>query len=203
MLRWEMIHMDQVTAIRHAVLALGHSRRRAARSFKVARGTVDRYLDDQTTPTVRQSPPRPAPKRTAAITAIEALVSRTVVAKKQQLTGKRAWELLTEQGLDIGYTTVRTLMAAQRRAQAEMFIPQSYSLGDLAEVDFFEVVVDVDGERTRAFLFVMRPMSSSRCGPLAKRRAALAADSKTNRNDGSQVVVEKASCDPLAVRLNH
>ena len=43
-----------------------------------------------------------------------------------------------------------------------MFIPLEYKPGDLGEVDFFEVEVDLDGVRTTAFLFVMRLMSSGR-----------------------------------------
>ena len=36
------------------------------------------------------------------------------------------------------------------------------SAGDLAEVDFFEVLVDVDGTRRKAWLFLMRLMYSGR-----------------------------------------
>lgn len=154
--------MDQVAAIRHAVLTLKHSRRWAARNFKVARRTVDRYLDDDVTPRKRNSPPRPAPKKEAAAVALTDVIADTPVTKKQQLTAKRAWELLTERGVDVSYTLVKELMAERRRATREVFVPLIYKPGDLAEVDFFEVEVDVDAERVTAFLFVMRLMSSSR-----------------------------------------
>ncbi len=41
-------------------------------------------------------------------------------------------------------------------------MPLVYKPGELAEVDFFEVEVDLDGARITAFLFLMRLMSSSR-----------------------------------------
>lgn len=154
--------MDQVTAIRHAVLGCGHSRRWAARTFNVARATVDRYLRDDVTPGTRKTAPRDAPKREEAATALAALVDEVAVAKKQQLTARRAWELLRERGVDVGYTVVKELMAERRRANAEVFVPLVYKPGDLAEVDFFEVTVEVAGVFVTAFLFVMRFMASSR-----------------------------------------
>ncbi len=41
-------------------------------------------------------------------------------------------------------------------------MPLTYRPGDLAEVDFFEVLVDVDGTRRKAWLFLMRLMYSGR-----------------------------------------
>src|SRR5690606_4296618 len=44
----------------------------------------------------------------------------------------------------------------------EVYVPLVYAPGDLAQVDFFEVLVDLDGERTKAWMFVMRLMHSKR-----------------------------------------
>jgi transposase len=93
---------------------------------------------------------------------LQKLVAETAVAKKQQLTAQRAFELLQGKKGVGGYTLVKELMAERRRAAAEVFAPLEYKPGVLAEVDFFEVEVDVDGVRTTAFLFLMRLMSSSR-----------------------------------------
>ena len=41
-------------------------------------------------------------------------------------------------------------------------MPGFYRPGDLAEVDFFEVLVDLDGTRRKAWLFLMRLMYSGR-----------------------------------------
>ena len=154
--------MDQVAAIRHAVIVLGRSRRWAARTFKVARGTVDRYVDGDVVPGKRKPVARPSPRRQAALAELPKLIAETAVAKKQQLTAQRTRELLKERGVDVSYTMVKELMAERRRAAAEVFIPLEYPAGDLAEVDFFEVEVVLDGVQTTAFLFVMRLMASSR-----------------------------------------
>jgi hypothetical protein len=44
----------------------------------------------------------------------------------------------------------------------EVFVPLTYRPGDLAEVDFFEVLVDLAGVRRKAWLFLMRLMASGR-----------------------------------------
>jgi len=111
--------MDQVTAIRHAVLVLLRSRRWAARTFKVSRSTVDGYVDGTVTPGRRKAVSRLAPRREAALAELEKVIAETAVAKKQQLTARRAHELLTERGVVIGYTIVKELLAARRRAAGE------------------------------------------------------------------------------------
>lgn len=154
--------MDQVAAIRHAVIVLGRSRRWTARTFKVARSTVDGYVDGDVTPGKRRPSLRPAPRRAAAVAELQRVIAETAVAKKQQLTAKRAHELLEERGVVVGYTVVKDLMAERRRSAAEVFVPLKYRPGELGEVDFFDVEVDLDGVRTTAHLFLMRLMSSSR-----------------------------------------
>src|SRR6516164_8535834 len=41
-------------------------------------------------------------------------------------------------------------------------VPLTYRPGDLAEVDFFEVLVDVEGTRRKAWFFLVRLMYSGR-----------------------------------------
>jgi hypothetical protein len=62
----------------------------------------------------------------------------------------------------VGITTVRAILAERRRQAAEVFVPLVHYPGDEAQVDFFEVVVDVHGERRKAWKFVMRLMYSGR-----------------------------------------
>ena len=162
MFRSEMLRMDKAHAIRHSVLVLGKSRRWTAREFKVSRRTVDRYVDGEVEPGRRKPSARASPVREAAAAALERLVEETKVAKKQKLTAMRALELLKSRGVSVGYTLVKELMAERRRAAAEVYVPLTYRPGELAEVDFFEVEVEVDGEQETAYLFVMRLMSSGR-----------------------------------------
>jgi len=46
--------------------------------------------------------------------------------------------------------------------EGEVFVPLIYPPGDLGEVDFFEVLVDLARERHKAFLFATRLIHSGR-----------------------------------------
>jgi len=81
---------------------------------------------------------------------------------KQRLTATRLHELLLAEGQRVGVTVVKDAVAEWKRQRREVFVPLTYRPGDLAEVDFFEVLVDVDGTRRKAWLFLMRLMYSGR-----------------------------------------
>jgi transposase len=81
---------------------------------------------------------------------------------KQRLTATRLHELLVAEGHRVGVTLVKEAVAEWQRQRREVFVPLTYRPGDLAEVDFFEVLVDVDGTRRKAWLFLMRLMYSGR-----------------------------------------
>jgi hypothetical protein len=53
-------------------------------------------------------------------------------------------------------------MAEWKRQRREVMIPLTYRAGDLAEVDFFEVLIDLAGVRQKAWLFLLRLMYSGR-----------------------------------------
>src|SRR5206468_1017454 len=59
-------------------------------------------------------------------------------------------------------TVVKDAVAEWKRRRREVFVPLTYRPGDLAEVDFFEVFVDIGGTRRKAWLFLMRLMYSGR-----------------------------------------
>jgi transposase len=81
---------------------------------------------------------------------------------KQRLTATRLHELLLAEGQQVGVTLVKEAVAEWKRQRREVFVPLTYRPGDLAEVDFFEVLVDRDGTRRKAWLFLMRLMYSGR-----------------------------------------
>ncbi len=66
------------------------------------------------------------------------------------------------EGKRVGVTVVKDAVAEWKRQRREVFVPLTYRPGDLAEVDFFEVLVDIDGTRRKAWLFLMRLMYSGR-----------------------------------------
>lgn len=70
--------------------------------------------------------------------------------------------MLVAEGKPVGVTVIKAAVAEWRRQRREVFVPLTYRPGDLAEVDFFEVLVDIDGTRRKAWLFLMRLMYSGR-----------------------------------------
>ena len=66
---------------------------------------------------------------------------------KQRLTSQRLHEMLVTEGFEISPRSVRSEVAEWKRLRREVFVPLVYKPGFLAEVDFFETIVDVDGHR--------------------------------------------------------
>ena len=155
--------MDQVYVIRHKVLVEKQSVRRVARELGVSRNTVRRYVEGAQ-PCVRAPVARSSPVKSKLLPRVEQILGEAPkwTGGKQRLTSVRLHELLLAEGHRIGERTVREMVAEWKRRRAEVFVPLVYKPGDLGEVDFFEVLVDVAGERRRAWMFVMRLMYSGR-----------------------------------------
>jgi hypothetical protein len=81
---------------------------------------------------------------------------------KQRLTATRLHEMLRAEGHEVGATLVKAEVAEWKRRRREVFVPLIYRPGDLAEVDFFQVFVDLAEARAKAWMFVMRLMHSGR-----------------------------------------
>jgi transposase len=155
--------MDQVHVIRHQVLVEGRSRRQVAKEFGISRLTVRKYVGE-TVPSRKAPAPRARPVWEAVQARVETLLTESAqwTGGKQRLTATRLHELLRAEGKQVGVTVVKAAVAEWRRQRREVFVPLTYRPGDLAEVDFFEVLVDVDGTRRKAWLFLMRLMYSGR-----------------------------------------
>jgi transposase len=155
--------MSDVFVIKHKVKVQGVSVRRTAREMGVSRNTVRRYLTGAE-PGVRRKAVRPSPVRDKAQKRIEEILAESPrwTGGKQRLTAARLHEMVIGEGLRAGYSLVKEIHAEWRRRRQEVFIPLVYAPGDLAEIDFFEVLVDVSGVRQKAWLFLMRLMHSGR-----------------------------------------
>lgn len=155
--------MDHVHVIRHKVRVEGRSVRSVAREMGISRNTVKRYLD-LPAPTRVEKAARPRPKWLDVEPRFRALLEAAPqwTGGKQRLTGARLHAMLRAEGHVVGYTMVKEAYAEWRRQKREVFVPLTYHPGELAQVDFFEVLVDVAGERKKAFMFVMRLMYSGR-----------------------------------------
>jgi len=155
--------VDQVHVIRHKVLVEGRSGRQVAKEFGISRRTVRRYLD-KPTPVRTETVRRRRPVWEVVGPRLEAILAESAqwTGGKQQLTATRLHELLVTEGHRVGVTLVKEAVAEWKRQRREVFVPLTYRPGDLAEVDFFEVLVDVDGARRKAWLFLLRLMYSGR-----------------------------------------
>jgi transposase len=158
-----MLGMSEVHVVRHKVLVEGQKIRRVAREMGIARNTVRKYLA-QPAPERVEKRPRGRPVWDKVGARLEALLAESPqwTAGKQRLTATRLHAMLVSEGFEVGATTVKEAVAEWKRRRREVFVPLVYPAGDLAEVDFFEVLVDLDGTRTKAWMFVMRLMHSGR-----------------------------------------
>jgi transposase len=155
--------VDQVHVIRHKVLVEGRSQRQVAKELGLSRLTVKKYLTEAV-PGRRETQRRARPVWEAVGERVAALLAESSqwTGGKQQLTATRLHELLVAEGRRVGVTLVKEAVAEWKRGRREVFVPLTYRPGDLAQVDFFEVRVDLAGTRRKAWLFLMRLMYSGR-----------------------------------------
>ena len=156
--------MDQVHVVRHKVLVEGRSQRAVARELGLSRMTVGKYVAEAAPVRKAEATPRARPVWEQVGVRVQALLTESAqwTGGKQRLTATRLHALLMAEGHAVGVTAVKAAVAEWKRQRREVFVPLTYRPGDLAEVDFFEVLVDIDGTRRKAWLFLMRLMYSGR-----------------------------------------
>jgi transposase len=157
-----MLGMDQVFVVRHKVLVEGRSAREVAHELGLSRNTVRRYVEGAEP--VRKPGERPRPVLESVRARINAILADSPrwTGGKQRLTATQLHRMLVAEGRRVGVTLVKECVAEWKRQRQEVFVPLVYRAGDLGEVDFFEVLVDVAGQRRKAWMFVMRLMHSGR-----------------------------------------
>lgn len=157
-----MLRMDQVHIIRHQLFVERKGIRRIAREMGVSRNTVRKYRD-QAEPKRIEITPRGRPAQDRIRLRFDELIAdwspRTTV--KQRITATRLYRQLREEGYSVGLSTVKLMFREWKRRRQEVFIPLVHRAGE-AQVDFFEVVVEVQGERRKAWMFLLRLMASGR-----------------------------------------
>jgi len=155
--------MEQVHVVRHKVLIEGKSQRQVAADMGLSRNTVKKYLEESE-PKRLELHPRHRPVLDQVKPRMDQLLEdwagRTTA--KQRLTGTRLHRELVQEGYQVGVTLVRDYLREVKRRKAEVFIPLVHRPGDEAQVDFFEVTVDENGVRRKAWQFLMRLMYSGR-----------------------------------------
>lgn len=146
----------------------GASIRTLARQFGVHRRTVRQAIACALPPD-RQRPARarPRPKLEPVRAFIDQILAQDQQApRKQRHTAHRIYERLQRElpEVPVAERTVRQYVQQRKwelglRGQ-DVTVPQEYVPGVEAQVDWYEAAVDLDGERQRVQVFVMRSMAS-------------------------------------------
>ncbi len=155
--------MEQVHVIRHKHANEGQSIRQIARQLGLHRTTVRKYLE-QSEPRRVERGLRSEPVMSAVRPRIDSLIQewKRRTCGKHRITSTRVHRQLLDEGFSVGERTVRKYLSEKRRQAAEVYIPLVHRAGDEAQVDFFEVTVDLAGKRTRVWKFLLRLMHSKR-----------------------------------------
>jgi transposase len=158
-----VLSVDQVYMIRRGVLADGVGIRRVARELGVSRNTVRKYLGEAE-PQRKSVKSWARPVFEAVIERLTALVEAWTphTEGKQRLSAARLHQELRAEGFTVGRTLVPRIRRERRRRAAEVYVPLVHRAGDEAQVDCFDVRVDIGAERRRAWLFVLRCMYAGR-----------------------------------------
>jgi transposase len=137
-----------------------------ASKFGVHRRMVRQAIDGATPPAHRY-PARAKPKLDAFVPFIDGILEEDRRApRKQRHTARRIYRRILREfpGAAVAESTVRNHVRARKRQLGliarETFVPQSYSWGQEAQVDWYEAWADLAGERTKVQVFVMRSMAS-------------------------------------------
>ena len=165
------LRVDLFARIRRDARVHGSSIRALAKEYRVSRRTVRQALAAAEPPT-RRVTARAAPKLDRFRSVIdEMLIVDLDAPRKQRHTAQRVFDrLVDERQAVISYSTVRQYVKARRaevafesgKTAVEVFIPQEHAPGAEAEVDFGDVWVDLDGVRTRCYMFAFRLSNSGK-----------------------------------------
>ena len=157
-----MLGVMDIHTLRRKVLVEGQSQRSVTREMGLARDTVRRYL--ATPVPERQRRRRSSPVLEQVRPRLEQLLDEWSqrTTGKQRISGRRLHRQLREEGYEVGLTLVLAELREWRRRRAEVYVPLVHRPAESAQVDFFEVAVELAGERRRAWLLLFRLMHSGR-----------------------------------------
>ena len=138
-----------------------------ARKFGVHRRMVREALTDAI-PKERKPGQRTRPKLEPAIAFIDAILESDLKApRKQRHTAHRIYNRLLAEKPEVAVAeaTVRGYVREKKvqigLIHRETFVPQSYTWGQEGQVDWYEMVAELGGERQKVQIFCLRSMASA------------------------------------------
>lgn len=128
----------------------------------------------------KEKPParRHRPRMGAVVDFIDAILEVDRKApRKQRHTAHRIYVRITKERpeVQVAESTVRQYVRERKKAlglqERETFVPQSYAWGQESQVDWYEAIADIDGERQKVQVFSLRSMASGGAFHRAYERA--------------------------------
>ena len=156
------IEMDMYKDIRKSFLE-GESIRSIARRLNISRQTVRKYCNGDTNPDFRKTYNREPDTITPDVTTFILQCfeeDSSEKLKKQRHTAKRIYDrLVHEKKFNGAESTIRKAVKQLRAEQLvppQSNVPLSYEPGEAVQIDWGEVTVYLDGEKTKLYTFCGR-----------------------------------------------
>src|SRR6266542_3308190 len=155
--------------------------RAIARQYGVHRRTVRQAIANAIPPD-RKTPQRPQPQMDEVKEFIKQILEKDKKEpRKQHHTAHRIFVRIGREmsGIKVSERTVRKYVQQQKLTLGldgrEVMIVQSYKYGEEAQIDWYEAVAEIDGQRRTLQLFAMRSMASGAAYHRATQQAFLEA----------------------------
>jgi transposase len=154
-----MIKVEDIEAIRRAYFIEGLSIREIARKLHHGRRLVKKAIADPGPYQYQLRKPRIAPVLGPYQDRInELLIESEQQPKKQRYTARRIYRLIRDEGFQGSESTVRRYVGQRRKAmqRPDAYLPLEFDPGQHAQMDWYEAIVEMAGERRRVQVFAMR-----------------------------------------------
>lgn len=154
-----MIKVEDIEAIRRAYFIEGLSIREIARKLHHGRRLVKKAIADAGPYQYQLRTPRPAPVLGPYQDRIDQLLMESEQQpKKQRYTARRIYRLIRDEGFQGCESTVRRYVGQKRKAmrRPDAYLPLEFDPGQDAQMDWYEAIVEMAGERRSVQVFTMR-----------------------------------------------
>lgn len=151
--------VDEYEEIRKAYYLEGMSIREISKRLHHGRVLIRKALDQAEPAKYRTRVPRAAPVLAPYKSKIDALILESEqMPRKQRYTGHKIYQLLRAEGYQGSEGNVHHYVSQQRRGrkQKQAYLPLEFEPGQDAQVDWGEVLVELQGVQQKVQIFVMR-----------------------------------------------
>lgn len=155
----EVIKMENVEQIRKMHFVDNLSIRQISKITGIHRKTISKYISEENPhpPKYNLKVEKKHPVLDPYISIIDQILKEDKFRHpKQRHTGTKIFETIQELGYTGGYSTINQYLRKKRKTCKEAFLPLEFELGTYAEVDWIEAYFFLNGQETKAHIFVMK-----------------------------------------------